>query len=210
MSLRWEEASRTQQQTARRPAGRPGDPRPRAPLRHSGCHWGICAVPLWDIWPSGTSLCLLPPPSRPSPPHPSLVWGGKVRNVRQFDDVGSLPEEVPGHKFHPTRGSHQAQACQGTSQPRIQAQGGWAWGWGRAVEGPGAQSPGRVRACVCSPLCLLELDTFLKHFPHPGTHLGRTVVEFLLRLERYVTDRLDGFTPEGQVTENICTKVVMY
>lgn len=78
--------------------GEPWSPRPSS----------ICASrprspPHPDIWPSGASLRLLPPPCRPSPPHPSLVWGGKVRSVQQFD-VGSLPEEVPGHKFHPTRG----------------------------------------------------------------------------------------------------------
>lgn len=43
-------------------------------------------------------LCLLSPPSRSSPLHPSLVWGSKVRSVEQFN-VGSLPEEVPVVNF---------------------------------------------------------------------------------------------------------------
>jgi hypothetical protein len=74
------------------------------PLQSLHCRAGspcMCRVPL--PLPASSDSC-------PSPAHPSLVQGSKVRSVQQFN-VGSLPEEAPSHKFHPTRGCLQAQAC---------------------------------------------------------------------------------------------------
>lgn len=92
------------------------------------------------------------------------------------------PEEVPGHKFHPTRGSHQAQACQGTSQPRIQALGG-----GGVLGGAELLRVLVLRALSVKEregLCVPCLPALVTLFGGPGILLGGTEVEFLFRLER--------------------------
>ena len=142
--------------------------------RHARCHSGICASRLLRHL-AKRRLPPRPPsalPPLPSPPHSSLVWGGKVRSVQQFD-VGSLPEEVPGHKFHPTRGPIKLRH-QETSQPlitsaapvlssRLQGTEGLDCGGPRADVGPWAQCRDRVCMCVCPSASGRLLDPL---FPH--------------------------------------------
>lgn len=83
------------------PRAEPGalaTPGPRAPAPATQVVLWPLHCPAQDIWLSVASLCLLAPPSRSSPLHPSLVCGSKVRSVQQFN-VGSLPEEVPVVNF---------------------------------------------------------------------------------------------------------------
>lgn len=82
-----------------------------SPAASNGCNAG-CSSGFLHL-PQLPDICVNP--------HP-LVLGSRVSNVQQFD-VGSLAEEVPGHKFPPTRATYQAEPCYGASQISITRKG---------------------------------------------------------------------------------------
>lgn len=139
------------------PAGCPGDPGPRTPA---------AVPPTQDVTRasaqsgSRTSGQVAPPSAYflrpPAPPLPTLPLFGAVRSEMLDNSTWEVSRrKCPVINFTQQEAPIKLGGVREPPSHESRRRGGWARGWGRAVEGPCAQSLICECVCACVSLCLL-------------------------------------------------------